>query len=100
MVERKIELKRRQHRKLKMRKLKAKLAANPDDHEARLGLAQLHAGARRYREAMDQLLEIVQRDKNWRDGEARRQLLTLFTLAAGEPDLVSEYRRKLATALY
>ncbi len=80
--------------------LKAKLAANPDDHEARLRLAQLHAGARRYREAMDQLLEIVQRDKNWRDGEARRQLLTLFTLAAGEPDLVSEYRRKLATALY
>jgi len=49
---------------------------------------------------MDQLLEIVRRDKAWRDGEARRQLLTLFTLAAGEPDLVSEYRRKLATALY
>ena len=80
--------------------LKGKLAANPDDHEARLKLAQLHAGARRYREAMDQLLEIVRRDKAWRDGEARRQLLTLFTLAAGEPDLVSEYRRKLATALY
>ena len=80
--------------------LKAQLAASPDDHEARLKLAQLHAGARRYREAMDQLLEIVQRDKNWRDGEARRQLLTLFTLAAGEPELVSEYRRKLASALY
>jgi putative thioredoxin len=80
--------------------LQAKLAANPDDHEARLKLAQLHAGGRRYREAMDQLLEIVQRDKNWRDGEARRQLLTLFTLAAAEPDLVSEYRRKLAAALY
>jgi putative thioredoxin len=81
-------------------KLKAKLAANPDDHEARLKLAQLYAGARRYREAMDQLLQIAQRDKNWRDGEARRQLLTLFTLAAGEPELVSEYRRKLASALY
>ena len=80
--------------------LKAKLAANPDDYEARLKLAQLHAGARRYREAMDQLLEILQRDKNWRDGEARRQLLTLFTLAAGQPELVSEYRRKLASALY
>jgi putative thioredoxin len=80
--------------------LKAKLAANPADHEARLKLAQLYAGARRYREAMDQLLEIVRRDKNWRGGEARRQLLTLFTLAAAEPDLISEYRRKLATALY
>jgi len=80
--------------------LKAQLAANPDDHEARLKLAQLYAGAQRYREAMDQLLEIAQRNKNWRDGEARRQLLTLFTLAAGEPELVSEYRRKLASALY
>ena len=80
--------------------LKAKLAAHPEDHEARLKLAQLYAGARRYREAMEELLEIVRRDKAWRDGEARRQLLTLFTLSAGEPDLVSEYRRKLATALY
>src|SRR5467141_2809726 len=48
----------------------------------------------------DELKAIVRRDKSWRDGEARRQLLTLFTLAASEPDLVSEYRRKLATALY
>ena len=49
---------------------------------------------------MEELLEIVRRDKGWREGEARRQLLQLFTLAEGEPDLVSEYRRKLATALY
>jgi len=80
--------------------LAAKLAADPRDLEARLALARLHAGRRRYREAMEALVEIVRMDKNWRDGEARTQLLHLFTLAAGEPDLVSEYRRKLATALY
>ncbi|MGQ0543832.1 MAG: thioredoxin [Betaproteobacteria bacterium] len=80
--------------------LAAKLAANPGDLEARLALARLHAARRRYREAMDELLEIVRKDKDWRDGEARKQLLHLFTLAAGEPDTVSEYRRKLATALY
>jgi len=80
--------------------LAAKLAADPRDLEARLALARLHAGRRRYREAMQALVEIVRMDKNWRDGEARTQLLHLFTLAAGEPDLVSEYRRKLATALY
>jgi putative thioredoxin len=80
--------------------LKAKVAANADDLETRYALAQLLAGARRYREAMDQLLEIVRRDKQWRDGEARRQLLHLFTLAEAEPELVSEYRRKLATLLY
>jgi putative thioredoxin len=80
--------------------LRAKLAARPDDAEARFTLAQLLAGKRRYREAMEELIAIVQRDKNWRDGEARRQLVSLFTLAAHEPDLVAEYRRKLATALY
>jgi putative thioredoxin len=49
---------------------------------------------------MDELLEIVRRDKDWRDREARKQLLALFSLAADAPDLVSEYRRKLASALY
>ena len=82
------------------KELEAKLAGNPDDLEARLALARLQAGRHRYREAMDQLLEIVRKDKDWRDGEARTQLLHLFTLAGGQTDLVSEYRRKLATALY
>lgn len=80
--------------------LRAKLAADPDDLEARYALAQRHAAARRWRAAMDELLALVQRNKDWREGEARRQLVNLFTLAAEEPELVSEYRRKLATALY
>jgi putative thioredoxin len=82
------------------KELQAKLAADPGDLEARYALAQRHAAAHRYREAMDQLLAIVRTDKNWRDGEARKQLLHLFTLAADQPELVSEYRRQLATALY
>jgi putative thioredoxin len=80
--------------------LKEKISRNPADHESRLALAGLYAGANRYRDAMEQLLEIARRDKAWRGGEARKQMLTLFTLAAGQPELVSEYRRKLATALY
>src|SRR5690606_32067096 len=80
--------------------LRARLEADPADHEARLALAGLHAAARRYADAMDQLLEIVRRDKNWRDGEARKQLLALFNLAAADPALVAEYRRKLANVLH
>jgi putative thioredoxin len=80
--------------------LKAKLAANPVDYEARYALACLHAGANRYREALDELLEIVRRQKNWKDGEARRQILAIFNLAEKQPDLVSEYRRKLASTLH
>ena len=79
--------------------LEARLSRNPDDHEARLALARRHAGARRYGEAMEALLEIVRRDKQWRDGEPRKELLNIFNLA-NDPELVSEYRRKLATALY
>ena len=79
--------------------LKAKLAANPADHDTRAALAALYAGRKRYREALDELLEIVRRAKDWKEGEARKQILNLFTLA-GEPELVSEYRRKLSSALY
>lgn len=79
--------------------LKAKLAANPADHDSRAALAALYAGKKHYREAMDELLEIVRRAKDWKEGEARKQILNLFNLA-GEPELVSEYRRKLASALY
>jgi putative thioredoxin len=80
--------------------LKARLAADPADHETRLTLAGLYAGAKRYREALDELLEIVRADKAWKDGEARRQILAIFNLAGDQPDMVSEYRRKLSSALY
>jgi putative thioredoxin len=80
--------------------LRAKLEGDPADHETRLVLAGVYASQRKYREAMDELLEIVRRAKTWRDGEARKQLLALFGLAAGQPDLVAEYRRKLGSLLY
>ena len=80
--------------------LRAKLEANPADHETRFALAGVYAGQRRYQEAMDELLEILKRAKNWREGEARKQLLSLFTLASSQPALVAEYRRKLASAMF
>ena len=79
--------------------LKATLATNPADLEARFALAGLYAGSKRYREALDELLEIVRRDRNWKDGIARKQILAIFNLAEQQPDLVSDYRRKLASAL-
>jgi len=80
--------------------LAARLAADADDHAARLALAQHHAAAARYREAMDALLEIIRRARDWRDGEARRELLAVFDLAADDHALVAEYRRKLASVLH
>jgi putative thioredoxin len=80
--------------------LRARLAADPADHESRLALASHYGAQRRYREAMDELLEILRRARQWRDGEARTQLLALFNLAADQPALVAEYRRKLASTLH
>jgi putative thioredoxin len=80
--------------------LAARVAANPADLDARLAFASALAARKSWREAMDQLLEIIRRDKSWRDGAARKQMVAIFSLAAGEPDLVSEYRRKLGSALY
>ena len=80
--------------------LKQKLESNPADHDTRAALAALYAGKKRYGEAMDELLEITRKEKDWKEGEAKRQLLALFNLAADQPELVSEYRKKLASALY
>ena len=82
------------------RDLSARVATNPSDLEARLALAGALAARKAWRDAMDELLEIIRRDKSWRGGEARRQMLAIFNLAAAQPDLVSEYRRKLGSTLY
>jgi putative thioredoxin len=79
--------------------LAARVAAAPGDLEARLTLASAYAARKAWREALEQLLEIVRRDKSWRDGEARWQMVAIFNLAAGDENLVSEYRRKLGAAL-
>jgi putative thioredoxin len=79
--------------------LAARVAANPADLEARLALAGALAARKAWREAMDELLDIIRQDKGWRDGEARKQMLAMLNLASGDARLVSEYRRKLASLL-
>ena len=80
--------------------LRAKLEADPGDHESRLALAGIYVARQRYAEAMDELLEIVRRGRDWRDGEARKQLLAVLDLAAADSDLVATYRRKLASVMF
>ena len=80
--------------------LREKVGIDPLDHQSRLALANLLAGQRRYREAMDELLEIIRLARHWQDGAARTRLLALFALAGADSPLVAEYRRKLASALH
>lgn len=78
----------------------ARLAANPDDHEARLELAKALAGSGQMMEASDALLEIIQRDRAWNDEAARKQLLTIFEAAGPMSDVAKQGRRKLSAILF
>jgi putative thioredoxin len=80
--------------------LREQIGIDPLDHDARVKLASVLAGQRRFREAMDELLEAVRLGRRTQSDEARTQLLALFTLAAADEKLVAEYRRKLANALH
>ncbi|WP_026149688.1 tetratricopeptide repeat protein [Sphingobium xenophagum] len=80
--------------------LEAKVAADPDDHEARFELAGgLMANGDRDG-AAEALLEIVRRDRAWNDSAARTQLLTLFEAVGLEDPWVSAQRRKLSQILF
>jgi len=79
-----------------------RLATNPDDHAARLELAQALAGGGRYREALDAAMEVVRRDRFFNQGAARAAMLQIFEALAGDErhdDLVREFRRALSAAL-
>ena len=80
--------------------IEAKVAANPDDHDARFELAGgLMANGDRDR-AAEELLEIVRRDREWNDGAAKAQLLKLFEATGLEDPWVAGQRRKLSQILF
>jgi putative thioredoxin len=78
----------------------ARLAADADDHEARLELAKALAGSGHMTEAVDQLIEIIRRDRVWNDEAARKQLLIVFEAAGQMSDVAKQGRRKLSAILF
>jgi putative thioredoxin len=80
--------------------LERRIAIDPNDLQARLELAELHIAQRRFPPALEHLLEIVRRDRKFQNDIARLKMLTVFEMAASEPELVSEYRAKLSRILF
>lgn len=74
--------------------------ARPDDLEARMRWGEALAGAQQYREALDVLLEIVERDRQQHREAARERMVDIFRVLPGDSELTREYRRKLSSALY
>jgi len=80
--------------------LEQKVAANPLDHQARFDLATaLNAGGKRD-EAVNQLLEIVKRDRKWNDDGARKQLVQFFDAWGPTDEATVEGRKRLSTILF
>ncbi|MBI5329290.1 MAG: co-chaperone YbbN [Betaproteobacteria bacterium] len=79
--------------------LRARIGADANDHQARYDLANLLVGQGQPAAGLDELLEIVHRDRTWNEDAARKQILAVFTLLGGQGEVVSTYRRKLASAL-
>jgi putative thioredoxin len=75
-----------------------RIRADENDLEARLALANLWIAQGRYEPALEQLLEIVRRDRGFKDDIGRKTMLSVFNLLGGG-ELVSRYRRLLASAL-
>lgn len=74
------------------------LASDPDDCDTRLKLSARLAQRGRFEPAMEQLLEIVRRDRRFGDDAGRKTLVKLFDIV-NDPALVSRYRGLLARAL-
>jgi putative thioredoxin len=79
--------------------LTAAIEADAGNLDARLKLANLMIASGRFEEGMEHLLEIVRRDRSFQDDIGRKTLLDVFSLLGGQGELVSRYRRLLASAL-
>jgi len=78
--------------------LEARIAENHDDMQARLELAEHFIRKRDWDPAFAQILEVVRRDRGYRE-TARRRIEQVLSLAADQPSVVAEWRAKLDDVL-
>ncbi|PWE27536.1 thioredoxin [Pararhodobacter marinus] len=80
--------------------LRAVLADQPDNHQARFDLAKaLHAKGD-VAGAIDELLDLFRRDRDWNEGAAKTQLFTIFEALKPNDPLVSKGRRRLSSMIF
>ena len=80
--------------------LEQRLAANPDDNEARFELASAKMASGDRDAAADALLEIIRRDREWNEGAARQRFLQLLEAQGLEDPWSSAQRRRLSALLF
>jgi putative thioredoxin len=81
-------------------KLRARLAQNPDDHDARLELATALFGSGEREAAIDELLTLFKRDREWNEQAARKQLVKFFEVMGATDPLTLRARRRLSALMF
>ena len=95
-----LEIKREAAKSPEIEALEQQLAANPNDLDVRHQLAVQYTNSGQFRQGLENLVEILQRDLGHADGATKKLLLdTLASLGKGDP-LAAEYQRKLYSLLY
>lgn len=80
--------------------LRARVAADPADAQARFDLALALHAAGRVDEAVDELLELFRRDREWNGGAARAQLMTIFDALKPQDPIALKGRRRLSSMIF
>ena len=80
--------------------LRRKVASNADDHQARFDLAMAYYATNEYEAAVEELLEIVRRDRAWNEDGARKQLVKFFEAFGFSDPLSVSGRRRLSSLLF
>ncbi|HUH84392.1 MAG TPA: thioredoxin [Stellaceae bacterium] len=80
--------------------LRQRLAQNPNDHEARLELALALFASGEREAAVNELLEMVKRDRKWNGEAARKQLVKFFEALGHADPLTVAARKRLSSILF
>jgi putative thioredoxin len=80
--------------------LEARIKADPDDHDARFELANAKMAAGDRDSAADALLELIERDRDWNAGAARKRFLQLLEAQGLGDPWSSAQRRRLSALLF
>lgn len=80
--------------------LREKLTADPADHQARFDLSLALLGGGDAAGAIDELLELFRRDREWNEGAARTQLFKIFESLGEKNPVALKGRRRLSSMIF
>ena len=95
-----VELSKNSEESGDVNELRNHLSNNENDHQSRYELAVAQYAKGFNEEAIDELLEIIRRDRKWNDDAARQMLLKIFEALGSNHELSSNGRRKLSAVLF